>query len=402
MAWWSRLFERRAWTLREVWTDPGLTEPTVAGMTVDATSAVKVPAVFSCCQVLSQDLARTPIRLRQQVDDDTYEDATDHPLWELLHDLANPEMTAYQFKSALQWSLLLYGRAYAEIVREAGRVTALWPLDPAAMTVDRTPGRVKRWTYYAGGQTYTWLFDPSQPPILELTSESPIQRCRDVIGTALALQQYIGSFFVNNARPAGILQSNGPITEDTAIRLRDQWATSYAGAKNAKKVPVLDNGITFTPIAQENDSAQVNEMWRSLNEQICGVFRVPAWKAGDLSKTTYSNMESGELAYVTSTLDPIFQLWEEGIRRDLLTTRQFGRYIAEFDRHALIRNDLKSLNASLAQGIQNGFLSQNDARRQLGLNPIPDGDVYRVNQALAPVSQASNVITSSQEVARVA
>src|SRR5262245_31071264 len=123
---------------------------TVAGVAVDAATAVRVPAGFSCCQVLSQDVARTPIRLRRNVNDDTYEDAVDHPLYEILHDLANPEMTAYSFKAALQWSLLVYGRAYAEIVRVGGSVESLWPLDPCAMRVDRTPNRIKRWTYSAG------------------------------------------------------------------------------------------------------------------------------------------------------------------------------------------------------------------------------------------------------------
>src|SRR5215471_16609471 len=148
----ERALERRA----VIWPLPPLTDligPTVAGMTVDATTATKVPAVFSCCQVLSQDLARTPIRLRQQVDDDTSVDALDHPLYEILHDLANPEMTAYQFKAAMEWNLLVYGRAYAEIVRVDGRVTQLWPLDPQQMTVDRVPGTWrKRWTYAAGAQ----------------------------------------------------------------------------------------------------------------------------------------------------------------------------------------------------------------------------------------------------------
>src|SRR5262245_59255923 len=85
------------------------TGPTVAGMTVDATTATKVPAVFACLSVLTQDLARCPVRLKRKVDADTYEDAVDHPLWEVLHDLANPDMTAYQFKAAMEWNLLVHG-----------------------------------------------------------------------------------------------------------------------------------------------------------------------------------------------------------------------------------------------------------------------------------------------------
>jgi phage portal protein BeeE len=102
-------------------------------------------------------------------------------------------------------------------------------------------------------------------------------------------------------------------------------------------------------------------------------------------------MESGELIYVTSTLDPFFECWEEALRRDVLTTRQYGTYTVTFDRQSLVRNDVKNLYPSLSQGIQNGFLSQNDARRALGLNPIPNGDVYLVNSALQPVGTPKGV-----------
>jgi phage portal protein BeeE len=102
-------------------------------------------------------------------------------------------------------------------------------------------------------------------------------------------------------------------------------------------------------------------------------------------------MEAGELSYITDSLDPWFELWEESLRRDVLTTRQFGSYTVQFDRSALVRNDVKSLYDSLSRGIQNGFLSQNDARRALNLNPIPDGNVYMVNSALRPVGAPPEV-----------
>jgi HK97 family phage portal protein len=359
--------------------------PTESGAIVSPQTALSVPAVFSCCQVLSQDVARTPIKLRQKTGEDTYLDAVDHPLWEILHDLANPEMTAYQVKHALQWQLLTFGRAYAEIVRVDGRVVAIWPLASEFMRVDRTAAGVKRWTYTTA-QTVTWLFDPSAPPILELVSETPITRCREIIGTAIATQQYLAKYFLNGAKPSGILSAAGSIKDETAERLRAMWATNYGGSANRGKVPVLDGGIAFTPISATNDDSQLNETLRTINEQIAGTFRVPPWKIGDLSKANYSNMESGELTYITDSLDPWFELWEEALRRDLLTTRQYGQFSVTFNRQALVRNDVRSLNASLQSGIQNGYLSQNEARKAIGLNPIPGGDTYMVNSALAPVA----------------
>lgn len=359
--------------------------PTPAGVSVTPQTALGVPAVFSCIQVLSQDVARTPLKLRRQTAPETYVDAVDHDLYELLNALANPEQTAYDVKRVLQAQLLTYGRAYAEIVRVDGRVTALWPLWSEYMTVDRDAAGRKRWTYRTGGTTAVWLFDPSQPPILELTHESPIVRCKDIIGTALALQAYVGKFFANSARPNGVLTFPGKLTPEQKQALREQWQAAYQGVSQSHRTAILDSGMDFKGLSMEHDSAQLTETMKALSTAICGTFRVPPWKAGLMESTNYSNMESGENAYITSTLDPLFESWELALRRDLLTARQYGTYTVTFDRSALVRNDVKSLYDSLSKGIQNGFLSQNDARRALGLNPIPDGDVYLINSALQPI-----------------
>jgi HK97 family phage portal protein len=297
-------------------------------------------------------------------------------------------------------------RAFAEIIRVDGRVTALWPLDAARMWVDRDAQLRKRWTYtghgrFSGynadgtwsaggpanteGTMQTWTFDASQPPIFELTHESPIGRCREIIGTALALQEYVGRFFSNGAQPKGVLSTAAKLTPAQQQSLREQWQSKYAGAPNAHHLAILTGGLEFKNTSVDNDAAQMAETMKALATAICGAFRIPPWKAGITESTNYSNMESGERTYITSTLDPLFECWEEALRRDVLTVRQFGAYTVQFDRSALARNDLAALNTSLQAGINSGYLSQNDCRRALGLNPIADGDVYRVNSALQPV-----------------
>lgn len=362
--------------------------PTASSIDVTPEKALTVPAVFACIAVLSQDVARTPIRLRRKVANDTYVDAVDHDLFEVLHDLPNPEQTAYDFKAEMQRNVLTYRRAYAEVVRVEGQVQALWPLDPRRMHVDRDEARRKRWTYAAGGRTHTWTFDPSMPPILELVHDSPVDRCRELIGTALALQQFTARFFASGGRLAGALKADGKLSQDSVDRLRENWQAIHGGPANSHKVAVLDGGLTYLPLGVDNEKSQLTELQHTINTMIAGTFRVPTWKIGDLTKTSYANMEAGELGYITSTLDPFFQLWEDAIRRDLLTTRQYGQYTVAFDRQSLIRSDVKSLHEALAKGIQSGIYSQNDARRKLGENPIPDGDRYLVNSALVPVTQA--------------
>jgi HK97 family phage portal protein len=363
--------------------------PTAAGVMISPEKALSVPAVFSCIQVLAQDTARTPIKFRRKIAEDTYIDATDHDLYEILGTLPNPEQTAYGFKYQMMFDLLMHGRAFAEIVRVEGRVVALWRLDPRQIRVDRDEQRRKRWTFSGyRGEAMTWIFNASTPPIFELTQETPLIRCRDLIGNALALQTYAGKYFANGATPAGALLIPQQLNEQARKSLRDSWLGRFRGAERSHGVAILDGDVKYQPFASENDKSQMNETVLTINTAIAGTFRVPTWKIGDLSKATYSNMEYGSIDYVSSTLDPYFQCWEDAIRRDLLTNRQYNQFSVTFDRSALIRSDVQSQHAALATGIQAGFYSQNDARRALGLNPIPDGDTYMVNSALVPIADA--------------
>ena len=206
MRWLRKWFERRdQWNLSELssWSEMGLSEPSASGITVTPSVALNVPAVYSCIQVLGQDVARATLKLRRKVAEDTYVDAVEHGLYEILASLANPETTAYSFKLSMMMDLLVYERAYAEIVRVDGRVTGLWRLDPTRMIVDRDASRRKRWRY---GST-TWVFEASQPPILELSHPSPVRQCRDVIahggGARAVCREVLCEWRTARRHPAG-------------------------------------------------------------------------------------------------------------------------------------------------------------------------------------------------------
>ena len=393
MGWLSKMFARRSLASPS----QGLLRvfdcaPTAAGITVTPERALTAPSVYACCNTLAQDTARTPIKLRRKVGPDTFVDAVEHPLWEILHSLPNPETSAFTFKHEMMFDLLTHERAYAEIVRVDGRIVALWRLEPARMIVDRTDARRKRWVYTdERARRHEFLFDPSTPPIFELAHPSPIRQCRDLIGTAIALQQYVGRFFANGARPGGVLQGDVDLDHEQVREIAASFNAWHRGTDNAHKVGVLTGGFKYQPIAAPNDESQLVETLQSIRTEIAGVFRVPTWKIGDLTKATYSNMESGENAYVNGTLDPFFTCWEHAIRRDLLTVRQYGQFDVTFDRSTLIRNDIKSLHEALARGRDAGYYSANDVRRKLGENPIAadqGGDLYLCNGNMIPVTEA--------------
>jgi HK97 family phage portal protein len=261
------------------------------------------------------------------------------------------------------------------------------------MTIERDRQRRKVYRYrLPDGGLQSWTFDASQPPILDLQHPSPVQQCRELIGTALALQTYTAGFFARGGRPSGVLKAAGAVNVEQLQRLRASWEEIHGGAAKSHKLALLEGGLDYQTIASANDEMQLNETMRTIQTQIAAVFRVPTWRVGDMTGANYSNMEASERAYVGDALDPYFVCWEEAVRRDLLTMRQYQQFSVTFDRSSLIRSDAQSLHTALATGRQNGWYSANDIRRKLGENPIPgaDGETYLINTALGPVRAAQD------------
>ena len=111
---------------------------TTSGKAVTERSAMQMTAVYSCVRILSEAIAGLPIHLYRYGEGGSKEKAINHPLYFLLHDEPNPEMTSFVFRETLITHLLLYGNAYAQIIRNGkGEVIALYPLMANRMSVDR-------------------------------------------------------------------------------------------------------------------------------------------------------------------------------------------------------------------------------------------------------------------------
>lgn len=109
-----------------------------SGKAVTERSAMQMTAVYACVRILSEAIAGLPLHLYRYKEGGGKEKAIDHPLYRLLHDEPNPEMTSFVFRETLMTHLLLWGNAYAQIIRNGkGEVIALYPLMPNKMEVDR-------------------------------------------------------------------------------------------------------------------------------------------------------------------------------------------------------------------------------------------------------------------------
>jgi HK97 family phage portal protein len=354
---------------------------TASGKTVNERTAMQTTAVYACVRILAETIASLPLNVYRSTDNGK-EKATDHQLYYLLHDEPNPEMTSFVFRETLMSHLLLWGNAYAQIIRDGrGKVLALYPLLPDRMTVDRTTdGRL----YYEYRKDTGYVIlrpeDILHIPGLGfdgLVGYSPIAMAKNAIGMAIATEEYGGKFFANGASPGGVLEHPG-VVKDPA-RIRESWNAVYQGSGNAHRVAVLEEGMKFQPIGIPPEQAQFLETRKFQTEEICRIFRVPPHLVANLDKATFSNIEHQSISFVVHTIRPWLVRLEQGMNKALLSPSEKGQYFVGFVVDGLLRGDYASRMQGYAIGIQNGFLSPNDVRTLENMNTIEHGDIYAMN-----------------------
>jgi HK97 family phage portal protein len=354
---------------------------TASGKTVNERTAMQTTAVYACVRILAETIASLPLNVYRSTDNGK-EKAIDHQLYYLLHDEPNPEMTSFVFRETLMSHLLLWGNAYAQIIRDGrGRILALYPLLPDRMTVDRTTDGQLYFEYRKDtGYVILRPEDILHIPGLGfdgLVGYSPIAMAKNAIGMAIATEEYGGKFFANGASPGGVLEHPG-VVKDPA-RIRESWNAVYQGSGNAHRIAVLEEGMKFQSIGIPPEQAQFLETRKFQTEEICRIFRVPPHLVANLDKATFSNIEHQSISFVVHTIRPWLVRLEQGMNKALLSPSEKGQYFVGFVVDGLLRGDYTSRMQGYAIGIQNGFLSPNDVRTLENMNTIEHGDIYAMN-----------------------
>ena len=373
-----------------------------SGKMVNERSAMQMTAVYACVRILSEAIAGLPLHMYRHREDGGKEKATDHPLYLLLHDEPNPEMSSFVFRETLMTHLLLWGNAYAQIIRNGkGEVVALYPLMPNKMSVDRDNNGQLYYTYQMASEDTPAadaglvILKPSDVLHIPglgfdgLVGYSPIAMAKNAIGLAIATEEYGAKWFANGAAPSGVLEHPGTIKDPS--RVREAWQSQFGGSSNSGKIAVLEEGMKYTPITISPEQAQFLETRKFQINEIARIFRVPPHMVGDLEKSSFSNIEQQSLEFVKYTLDPWVVRWEQSIHRSLLSEDEKATYFVKFNVEGLLRGDYQSRMNGYAIGRQNGWMSANDIRELENLDRIPaeeGGDLYLINGNMLPLKDA--------------
>lgn len=373
-----------------------------SGKAVNERSSMQMTAVYACVRILAEAVASLPLHLYRYGNDGSKEKETGHPLYTLLHDEPNPEMTSFVFRETLMTHLLLWGNAYAQIIRNGkGEIAALYPLMPNRMQVDRDRNGGLYYQYTTSSEDAptmkgsSVILDPSDVLHIPglgfdgLVGYSPIAMAKNAIGMAIACEEFGAKFFANGAAPSGVLEHPGTIKDPT--RVRDAWQSQFGGSSNSGKVAVLEEGMKYTPISVSPEQAQFLQTRKFQINEIARIFRVPPHMVGDLEKSSFSNIEQQSLEFVKYTLDPWVIRWEQALSRALLDSAEKKDLFFRFNVEGLLRGDYQSRMGGYATARQNGWMSANDIRTLEDMDRISEkdgGDLYLINGNMLPLHRA--------------
>jgi phage portal protein BeeE len=341
---------------------------TSSGKNVNERTAMQTTAVYACVRILAETIASLPLHTYCYTDRGK-EKALNHPLYYLLHNEPNPEMTSFVFRETLMSHLLLWGNAYAQIIRDGrGQVLSLYPLLPDKMTVDRLA---------TGEIVYIYRTDRGDYPLRHenvlhipglgfdgLIGYSPIAMAKNAIGMAIATEEYGASFFANGANPGGVLEHPGI---------------------------VKDEGMKFQSIGIPPEQAQFLETRKYQTEEICRIFRVPPHLVASLDRATFSNIEHQSISFIDNTIIPWVTRIEQSLQKSLLTEGERAKLLIKFNLNGRLRGDAASRAAFYQIMRQNGVMSANDIRELEEMNLIPEeqgGSKYLVNGNFVDMARA--------------
>jgi HK97 family phage portal protein len=351
-----------------------------AGIRVTPDNAMQICTVFACIRARTESLAALPMMLYKRTSDGGREPDPEHPVSRIFK-RANRWQSWQDFSEMLGWHLDLRGNALAEIIRTKGAAIAeLIPLNPdlTLAKIDKQ-GELYYETRNEAGQTR--ILAPEDIFHIKIFSSdgingtTAINHQRMLMETAMAQENYSASMFKNGTALSGVLKHPAKFKDKKAQdRVLDSWRKAYSGPRNAGKVAILEEGLTWEKISMTAVDAQFTDQVLRTSQRVCGVLRVPGHKVGDLTNAKYANIETQNIDFVTDSLVPYGERWQAEIWWKLLSEKEQVSYFAEILYYALLKGDQKSRNEALKIQREQGIISTNEWRRIENMNPLGDAD----------------------------
>lgn len=376
----------------------------LAGVRVNEDSALRYTAVYACIRVLSETLASLPLHVYQKRPSGNGKDrATDHPLYEILHDVPNEEMPSLTWRETAMGHILTSGNCYSEITtNRRGETTRLYPIPWTQMRPARNR-QTRKIEYELTDRGKTEIIPVEKMLHIPglgfdgIMGYSPIRMAMEAIGLGLAAESFGARFFGSGTHLGGVVEHPAIMKDEAYNRLKKSLKEEYQGLQKAHGLIILEDGAKLTKLGIPPEEAQFLETRKFQRSEIAGIYRVPPHMIADLEKATFSNIEHQSLEFLMYTMRPWIYRWEQYMNWKLFTPAERKKYFAEFAVTALLRGDTKSQAEALNMARQNGVVNADEWREMIGMNPQEGGTgkVYLVNGNMISIEKAASQDSSN-------
>lgn len=340
---------------------------TKVGAKVTTQTALQVATVLACARVLAEGVAQVPLKVyRESADGRSKAAAKDHPAYNILWRRPNEWMTSFEFRETMMYHTALAGNAYAFKNEVDGQLAELIPFMPNQVRVVQGEHYTLTYEIRVDGQLIgvyprERMLHTRGPSWGGAVGMDVITLAREAIGLTMAIEESQGALYKHGGRPPGIITTDNTIDPAVVERVRESWQAIYGGPSNRGKVPVLDSGLKYMSMAMTGEDAQTIDNRKFQIEEICRALRVFPQMVMHTDKTsTYASAEQFFIAHVIHSLGPWFERLEQVYDRDLLDGP--GELFAKHNVAGLLRGDAKSRAEYYKSGINDGWMTRNEAR----------------------------------------
>jgi HK97 family phage portal protein len=351
-----------------------------SGVTVNAQTAMAVPAINRGVNLLASMIAMLPLELYAKTDDGK-EKATNHPQYDFIKKRPNDFMTAYQFRYLMTRHMVLNGNGYAAKLMAGNQVKRLVPVHYNRVTPEQDENwNIRYKTMMPSGmeKIYTprnlWHLRPNTDD--GLNGLGIVKECRESIGMCIAAEMHGAMLFGNGQKPGGILSTEAKLKKEQVDRIRESWGAAFGG-KNKYGTAVLDGGMKWEQTGMDNESAQYLEIRQFQVEEVARMLGIPAILLySSTSTATFASSKELVQAFLKFSLDPWLTYWEAEYNQNILSPADQDRYFVKFTRQALEKMDLSSRAEVYEKLIASRVFNPNECRELEERNRVDGLDSF--------------------------
>jgi HK97 family phage portal protein len=367
---------------------------TSAKIVVTEEKALGIGAYYACLKVLGETMASMDLEVVEKIGKATRAN-TSHPNYWKLHAEPSPHYNRFEWVQSMVIWAASWGNGYSQIIRDRFANLKEFKILPEYAVTPKVTERGRLYYEYINPEGSIEIilaedmFHLKNIGISGMRGLSTAQIQREALANGLAKQIHEGAFYSNGAKASGILMTPGGFGHKEKDNLEKGFSKANEGARNRFKTIVLEEGVKYQQLTIPQNDAQFLESKKFDRSEVCGWFRIPPHKIGDLEKANYSNIEQQDRSFAKDVAVPWAERFQQELNRKLFFDAERGKFMTQFNLDDLIKGDIKTRYEVYNSAVQTGILKPTEPREQEGwpMEGTEAIDKFFMNSTMLPVEQ---------------